>query len=82
MKTVIRQPITVSSVSFGKDFAEVPRRIEFDGRTINFVDMGLRYCIRRGEQVTRLFDLSDGQSLFRLRQDSISRDWSLLSITS
>lgn len=80
-KTTIERPILVSSVSFGRNFEPIPKRIEFEGRTINFIDEGLRYCITRGTAVTRLFDLSDGESLFRLRQDAGTCTWNLLSIS-
>ena len=80
-KTTIEQPVTVTSISFGKNFEPVPRRIEFQGKTINFVDEGLRFCITRGSSVVRLFDLTDGESLFRLRQEPSTHGWNLLSIS-
>lgn len=80
-KTTIERPVSVTAVRFGKNFEPVPRRIEFEGRTINFVDAGLRYHIKHGSEITRLFDLSDGESLFRLRQEAKSLTWNLLSIS-
>lgn len=80
-KTTIGKPVAVTAIRFGKNFETVPRRIEFEGRTISFVDEGLRYCIKRGNEITRMFDLSDGESLFRLRQEPSSLNWNLLSIS-
>jgi hypothetical protein len=80
-KTTIEKPVSVTAVRFGKNCETVPRRIEFEGRTISFVDEGLRYCITKGTKVTRLFDLSDGESLFRLKQEAKTHTWDLLSIS-
>lgn len=80
-KTTIEQPVSVTAVTFGRDFETVPSRIEFEGRTINFVDRGLRFHIKHGEIITRLFDLTDGESLFRLRQEPSDLSWNLLSIS-
>lgn len=80
-KRTVEKTVTVTAVRFGKNCETVPRRIEFEGRTINFVDDGLRYCITRGSEITRLFDLSDGESLFRLKQEARTLTWDLLSIS-
>lgn len=80
-KTTIERPVAVTAIRFGKNFEPVPQRIEFEGQTINFVDEGLRFCITRGSEITRLFDLSDGESLFRLKQEARTLTWNLLSIS-
>ena len=81
MKTTIEKPVAVTATRSGKDFEPVPKRIEFEGRTISFVDEGLRFCIKRGSEITRLFDLTDGESLFRLRQEAATMSWNLQSIS-
>ena len=80
-KTTIGKPVTVTAVRFGKNFEPVPQRIEFEGRTISFIDEGLRYCIKRGSEITRLFDLSDGESLFRIKEEAATHSWNLLTIS-
>ena len=80
-KTTIEKPVIVTAVHFGKNFEPVPQRIEFEGRTISFIDEGLRYYIKRGGVITRLFDLSDGESLFRLKLEPNSHTWNLLTIS-
>jgi hypothetical protein len=80
-KTTIERPVSVTAIRFGKNFNPIPRRIEFEGRTIDFVDEGLRYCVKQGSSMIRLFDLSDGESLFRLRQEPTTLTWNLLSIS-
>lgn len=80
-KTTIEKPVNVTAIRFAKNFETVPRRIEFEGRSISFVDEGLRYCIKRGSEITKLFDLTDGESLFRLKLEPQSHTWNLLSIS-
>ena len=80
-KTTIDRPVAVTSIRFGKDFEPVPKRIEFEGRTINFIDEGLRFCIKHGGEITRLFDLTDGESLFRLKLEAKTLTWNLQSIS-
>lgn len=79
-KTTIEKPVLVTAIRFARNFETVPKRIEFEGRTINFIDAGLRLSIKRGSEITRLFDLTDGESLFRLKLES-NRTWNLLSIS-
>lgn len=82
MKTeVINQNVAVTSIRFGRKFEPIPRRIEFAGRSVNFIDEGIRLSIKHGELITRLFDMSDGRSRFRLRQTAGSHDWQLVSIS-
>ncbi len=81
-KTTIEKPVLVTAIRFARNFETVPKRIEFEGRTINFVDEGMRFCITHGTDMVRLFDLSDGKSLFRLRRENNSPTWNLLSISN
>jgi len=80
-KTTIGKPIQITALWFDKDLGAVPKRIEFGGRSYTFVDRGLRYCIRRGNVLTRLFDLTDGEALFRLKHEVDADAWNLLSIS-
>lgn len=78
-KTTIEREVAVTALTFGRDFEPVPSRIEFEGRTIRFVDEGMRFRISRGNKTTKLFDMTDGESLFRLSQSGLG--WKLLSIS-
>lgn len=82
MKTeLINQEVNVTAIRFGRSFDPIPRRIEFGGRAINFIDEGIRLSIKSGDRLTRLFDMSDGESNFRLRQASGQNGWRLVSIS-
>lgn len=44
-----------------------PRRMVYDGREYTFIELGMRYLIRKGHDLVKLFDVTDGQNRFRLR---------------
>jgi hypothetical protein len=55
-----------------------PKRMTWGGRDYNFIEDGLRYLVRTGQQLVELFDMSDGQATYRLRQDGDR--WTLLGV--
>lgn len=55
-----------------------PKRMNWGGREYNFVEDGLRFLVRQGQQLTQLFDMSDGQATYRLKQDG--DHWTLVGI--
>lgn len=80
MKNQINTPVTITSMGFGRDMRVVPRRMEYEGHSIEFIDHGLRAVIRTGEQIAQVFTMSDGDREFRLRSDNHGGSWTLLSI--
>lgn len=81
MKTnIIDTPVAVTAVTFNKKFMPIPRRIEYAGTSHTFVDAGIRYSIKQGENTVRLWDMSDGSARYRLRCDT-GNSWRLVSIT-
>jgi len=81
MKTnLVNEPVAVTSVTFNKKFIPIPRRIEYGGTSHTFIDAGIRFRVKQGEQMVQLWDMSDGQARYRLRCDSSNR-WRLVSIT-
>ena len=59
-------------------FASIPQTITVDDQRHSFIDLGLRYLIRKGEHLTRLFDMTDGQSVYRLKNED--DHWTLVSV--
>jgi len=55
-----------------------PKRMTWGGREYNFVEDGLRFLVRQGQQLTQLFDMSDGHATYRLRQDG--DHWTLIGV--
>lgn len=78
----MNKEVTVNSFIFTnkQSFKSVPRSITVDDRQYSFVDLGLRYLVQTGGHFIRLFDLSDGQSIYRLRNED--DQWTLVGIKS
>jgi hypothetical protein len=74
----INSPVSITAVGFGREMEAIPRRMEWGGRTYQFIDRGIRVVARRGESVMSTVTMSDGERSFCLRQNG--RDWTLLSV--
>lgn len=55
-----------------------PKRMNWGGREYNFVEDGLRYLVQQGQKLVQLFDMSDGHTTYRLKQDG--DHWTLIGI--
>lgn len=73
----INQIINVNSFYFanGQTFKSYPRQIEFGNTRFTFTD-GIQYIVKQGEKAIKLFDMTDGKTTYRLRQDN--NNWTLL----
>lgn len=50
----------------GDQLRGFPRQIEFGTTRCTFKD-GFQYLVKNGERLTRLFDMTDGNTTYRLR---------------
>lgn len=57
-----------------------PKKIEYDGKTIVFDEMGLRHPTKQGKRMVHVFDMSDGAADYRLEFDAEQLSWTLVSI--
>ena len=76
------QEIQITSVYFknSKDNGELeayPRQMIMGGQEYD-MEFGMRYLIRKGQQLIRLFDMTDGQNQFRLREENDA--WTLINM--
>lgn len=55
-----------------------PKQIELDGSAVTFVESGLQYLVRTGQQLVRLFDMNDGATTYRLRNEGAR--WTLVGM--
>jgi hypothetical protein len=79
--TTINQKVNVTAVYFqSKRLKTFPRRIEHDGTIYTFQD-GLQYLVKKGEQIIRIFDMTDGIANYRLRCTGDQDDWTLVTIS-
>lgn len=83
-RQILNQEINVTSLYFlnRQPMRSLPRRIEFAGRAYNFLESGLEYQIKHGDQVVSLFDMSDGSTSYRIKFDSLKAKWFLISMTT
>lgn len=81
-KSTINQDVTVTALYFAKGDSRrsYPKRIEYEGDTVNFVESGLQCLVQKGKEVVRIFTMSDGTNQYRLRCDEARGNWTLLSI--
>lgn len=77
------QEIQITSVYFKTDpsrqrLESYPRRMVYGGREYTFTD-SMRYLVQKGQDLIRLFDVTDGQTRYRLRVDKDDR-WTLVGM--
>lgn len=60
-------------------FEGYPKRMVYEGREYTFLESGVRYLVRKGQALVKLFDVSDGQTSFRLRLDQ-ENNWTLVNM--
>ena len=77
----INRPVAITALGFGRDMRVTPRRIEFDGSSYTFVDEGIRARIQRGSVISQVLTMSDGERMFRLKNDGMGGNWTLLGIS-
>ena len=79
MNNSINSPVSVTAMAFGRDMQPIPKRMEWAGRTYQFIDRGIRVVSRRGESIMSTVTMSDGSQSFCLRQTGSA--WTLLSVS-
>lgn len=79
--TFTNEDITITGLYFQnrKDLKAFPRRMEYRGDTYTFRD-GLQYMVKKGQEVVRIFDMTDGEAKYRLQSDAEQVNWTLLDI--
>ena len=73
--------VSVTSFYFphGSTLKSFPRRIEDEqGRQLNFLESGLRVMVKKGQELIEIFNMTDGQNLYRLSFEPQNNSWKLL----
>jgi hypothetical protein len=70
--TYVNKEIEITSVYFTqkqdkRHLQGYPRRMVWGGREYTFLESGLRYLVRKGAELIQLFDMTDGDTVYRLR---------------
>ena len=81
MTQPINIPVTITALGFRKGLMAYPKRMEYGGKSYDFIDAGLSCVVARGEKVIQLLTMTDGISQFKLRSDNRGGTWTLLSMS-
>jgi hypothetical protein len=85
ISSVNNQEVEITSVYFknkpgrGSRLESYPKRMVYKGREYMFMEGGWRYLIHKGRSLIKLFDVSDGMVIYRLRVDEANR-WTLVEM--
>lgn len=84
MNTPVNQTVEITSLAFsrrkqGTRLEAFPKRMVWEDREYSFAEIGMHYLVKKGQELIRLFDVSDGQNNFRLKCDSANH-WTLVSM--
>ena len=81
-RVTINKEVSVTAVYFSnsRELRSFPKRIEFEGQEYTFLD-GLRCLVQKGQRLIQIFDMTDGQSAYRLRFDTQDKLWTLVNRT-
>lgn len=82
MYSTLDKPVNVMAYYFGKGahLRSYPKRIEIDGCELDFLETGLMCLVKKGQQFTQIFNMSDGRKRYRLSFEPEAEQWKLLSV--
>lgn len=58
-----------------------PKRMELDGKRVNFTETGMVHPTKKGQRMVHVFDMTDGTADYRLEFDAAGLSWTLVAIT-
>lgn len=84
MNTPVNQSIEITALAFSRrpratKLESFPKRMVWQDREYSFVEIGMHFLVKKGQELVRLFDVSDGQNNYRLKCDSRNH-WTLVSM--
>jgi hypothetical protein len=74
----INETISVNAYYFFSSLGKLktfPKQIEHNQRHLTFKD-GIQYLVQQGQHAIRMFDMTDGQTTYRLRLEN--NQWTLI----
>ena len=81
--TNINKDVSVVAYYFrntGERLRCFPKRIEWEGRRVDFSETGLRHPTKKGQRMVHVFDMTDGNADYRIEFDAERLTWTLISI--
>jgi len=82
--TQINKDVNIVAYYFhnrGRRLRCYPKRMEWNGRSIEFTEAGLRHPTKKGQRMVHVFDMSDGNADYRLEFDAEALNWLLVSVS-
>jgi hypothetical protein len=82
-RETINKEVTITAWTFRNrhQLTSFPKRMEYNRQEYTFAE-GLRYLVQKGRSVVQLFDMTDGDTKYRLKFDNNQQIWTLVSITN
>jgi hypothetical protein len=85
MENVVEVNREVSIVAYyfknrGERLRCFPKRMEWDGKRVDFTETGMRHPTKKGLRMVHVFDMTDGTADYRLEFDAERLSWTLISI--
>jgi hypothetical protein len=82
MSHTINKEVNVLSFYFsrGETSRCFPRRIEVDGRQLDFLESGLRCLVQKGQSMVQVFNMTDGRNQYHLKFEPQQNLWTLLTM--
>lgn len=81
MTQPINTPVILTALGFRKGLMAYPKRMEYGGKSYDFIDAGLSCVVAKGGKVIQLLTMTDGISQFKLRSDNRGGTWTMLSMS-
>lgn len=80
----VNQTVEITALAFTRQdrdqqLKSFPKRMVWEDREYTFAELGMHFLIKKGQELIKLFDVSDGQYAFRLKCDS-QNHWTLVSM--
>lgn len=85
MENIVKVNKDVSIVAYyfrnaGERLRCFPKRMEYDGKRVDFTETGLRHPTKKGQRMVHVFDMTDGSADYRLEFDAERLTWKLMAI--
>jgi len=82
-RVAINKEVSVTAVYFRNNgqMKSYPKRMEYNGREYTFLESGLRFLVQKGQQLTQIFDMTDGSTNYRLKFSDDEQLWTLVDIS-
>ncbi len=82
--TLINREVSIVAYYFKNSARRLrcfPKRMEWDGKRVNFTETGMVHPTQKGQRMIHVFDMTDGSADYRLEFDAAALSWTLVAIT-